>query len=222
MPVHVDSSAVHSLVDSAYELLLRSIMDGSLAPGESIPLAQVAREFGTSVTPLRESLARLEGQGLVVRLPMRGFKVAAPLGNEESRLLAEARKVLEPQLAAQAARLITPAESVQLSRIWEDSMRTPVKSGFEGYREYLELSAEFHDRIAEFARNRFLRDALRALPVHLQRFRLFRTGTVNDRDVALNEHRAVLDAVMAHDPEGAARAMSAHIDGVSRRSSASA
>jgi DNA-binding GntR family transcriptional regulator len=221
MPVRVDLPEVHSLVDTAYEFLLRSIMDGSLSPGEPIPLAQVARECGTSVTPLRESLARLEGQGLVIRLPMRGFKVAAPLGNDEFGLLAEARNVLEPQLAARAARLITPAEGQQLVRAWENSEKTPVGTGFEGYREYLELSAEFHDRIAEYARNRFLRDALRALPVHLQRFRLFRTGTVNDRDVALTEHRAILDAILAHDAAGAAREMSAHIDGVSRRSAGS-
>ena len=56
-----------SRADIAYADLLQRIMDGRLRSGESLPLAQLARSLGVSQTPIRESLAKLEGQGLVAR-----------------------------------------------------------------------------------------------------------------------------------------------------------
>ena len=52
------------------------IRDGAYAPGERLVERSIARELGTSHIPVREALARLAEEGLVVRLPRRGARVA--------------------------------------------------------------------------------------------------------------------------------------------------
>lgn len=207
-----------SLADVAYRRLLTWIMDGTLGPAEPLPLAQIAAALGISQTPLRESLARLEGQGLVVRLPMRGFRVAEPLSKQDVDALMDARLILEPAIAHRAAKLARPEQVAALREALERSQAVELGPGFEGYRDYLDLSAEFHDMLGQMAGNRFLRQALDSLPVHVQRFRLFGQEGVTDRDVALSEHQAVFDAVVRRDPEAASRAMRRHIRGVRGRS----
>lgn len=208
-----------SLSDVAYERMLEWIMDGTLGAGDPIPLAKVATTFKISQTPLRESLARLEGQGLVVRLPMRGFKVAEPLSPEDLAALMTARMILEPAIAARAATHATTEGIEQLRQVWEASANVEVGVRYEGYRAYLEQSANFHDLIAKLSGNRFLRDAANALPTHVQRFRLFGEEGVNDREVALVEHLEVLDAIASHDALAAQHAMRRHISAVGERSS---
>lgn len=207
-----------SLADVAFDSLLELIMEGTLAPGEPLKLAQLAETLGISQTPIRESLARLEAQGLVVREPMRGFAVAEQLTVEQYDMLMAARLILEPEIAADAAEHRSEEIAEALVRNVAASQSLEIGTTFEGYRGYLELSAQFHDLISEACRNRFLCDALAFLPVHVQRFRLFGSGGVTDRDVSLAEHRRVLEAIVAKDPVAAREAMVHHVKGVHSRS----
>ncbi len=207
-----------SLADVAFERLLELIMEGTLAAGEPLKLAQLADSLGISQTPIRESLARLEGQGLVVREPMRGFAVAEPLTVEDYDMLMAARMTLEPEIAADAALHRSEEAAQAMIENVEKSQTIEIGITFDGYRGYLELSAQFHDLISESCRNRFLRDALAFLPVHVQRFRLFGSGGVTDREVSLQEHRRVLEAILAKDDVAARLAMTDHVRGVHTRS----
>lgn len=207
-----------SLADVAFERLLEQIMAGALPAGAPLKLAQLADSLGISQTPLRESLARLEGQGLVVRHPMRGFAVAQPLTAEEHDMLMVARMALEPEIAADAAVHRADEVIAELRANVEASAVIEIGPSFDGYRGYLDLSAQFHELVSEACRNRFLRDALAFLPIHVQRFRLFGQEGVTDRDVSIREHRAIADAVIAGDQEGARRAMADHVAGVATRS----
>lgn len=219
VPVLPTSIPPHgSLADVAYERMLAWIMDGTLQPGMPLRLASLATALGISQTPLRESLARLEGQGLVIRLPMRGFNVAEPLSPEELDELMDARLVLEPAIAGRAASRATTDQIEQLTEVLDRSAAVDLGPRFDDYRAYLDLSAEFHDLIGTTSGNRFLRRAVDSLPIHIQRFRLFGEEGVNDRDVAIAEHREILDAISCHDVERAARAMREHIGAVRARS----
>lgn len=208
-----------SRADESYARLLGWILDGTLEPGSALPLAELAAELRMSLTPLRESLARLEGEGLVVRLPMRGFRVAEPLSGGDLRLLIEARMVLEPAIARRAARVADASTIARLTDVWRRGAEAPAGRQFEDYQDYLELSALFHETIAEIADNRFLKAAIGTLPVHVQRFRLFGPDGVDDRDIAVAEHRAILEAITARDETRAALAMSLHVERVGGRSS---
>lgn len=207
-----------SLADVAYERMLAWIMDGTLEPGMPLRLASLATSLGISQTPLRESLARLEGQGLVIRLPMRGFSVAEPLSAEDLDRLMEARFVLEPAIAGRAAARALPSQIAELQEVLSRSAAVELGPRFDDYRAYLDFSAEFHDLIGVASGNRFLHQAVDSLPIHIQRFRLFGEEGVNDRDVAVAEHQEILDAIADHDAERATEAMRRHISGVHARS----
>lgn len=204
------------LTDAVHDRLLEMIMDGSLAPGAPLRVQALAARLGVSQTPIRESLGRLAGSQLVVRAPMRGYAVAPLLSDKEVVELMHARLLLESEIAAQAA----GAEGLDeaLRENLERSRRVEVGAAYENYREYLELSAEFHTLIGQACENRFLRSALDSLPVHVQRFRLFGPEGVDDVEVSLAEHDAVRRALATGDPESARRAVEEHIRGVEARS----
>ncbi len=64
------------LVDGVYDTLVAFLMSGTLAPGDPVGIDSLSRSLEVSPTPIREALARIEATGLVVREPLRGYRVA--------------------------------------------------------------------------------------------------------------------------------------------------
>jgi len=74
-PHHAAYSAGANAADSVYRTLREAIVEGQLHAGDSLIEWHVARQFGTSRTPVREALLRLEAEGLAFRVPRRGLVV---------------------------------------------------------------------------------------------------------------------------------------------------
>src|SRR5579859_2289210 len=72
---HGEHANVSNAADSVYTTLRAAIVAGRLDPGDSLIEWHVARQFGTSRTPVREALLRLEAEGLAFRVPRRGLVV---------------------------------------------------------------------------------------------------------------------------------------------------
>jgi DNA-binding GntR family transcriptional regulator len=102
--------------DRVVDLLRKAIMDGSLIPGEQIVESRVARQLGVSQAPVREALALLERQGLVVKLNHRGTFVSR-LHARELRELFALRAVLDAFSARLAAEHATDKDIAQLRQI---------------------------------------------------------------------------------------------------------
>jgi DNA-binding GntR family transcriptional regulator len=62
--------------DQIVDELRRRILAGTLPRGARLPQDELARDFGASITPVREALRLLEAEGLVVAEPHRGVRVA--------------------------------------------------------------------------------------------------------------------------------------------------
>src|SRR5882757_960144 len=88
-------TSVGSLVDFAHDELHRLITDGDLAEGERIVIDRFAKQFGTSLIPIREALARLHAEGLATFERNKGYRVAARPTMAELERLFEARLVIE-------------------------------------------------------------------------------------------------------------------------------
>ena len=71
------------LSDDVYETVKGLIMDSVVEPGTRLNIDALTRELGISQTPIRESLARLESDGLVIKEPLRGYRVSSRLTREE-------------------------------------------------------------------------------------------------------------------------------------------
>ena len=64
-----------SLSEQARNELLASIVSGKLPAGERLTEEALSQEYGISRTPVRDALSRLENDGLIERLPSRGYQV---------------------------------------------------------------------------------------------------------------------------------------------------
>jgi DNA-binding GntR family transcriptional regulator len=104
-----------SLSEQVTNEIRRSILAGSLPPGQSLSLRKLADQLDVSFIPVRDALRVLEAEGLVVNPPGRSASVA-PLDLEEFHAIYRVRRVLEPDLARRAVPRHTDAELDRLHR----------------------------------------------------------------------------------------------------------
>jgi DNA-binding GntR family transcriptional regulator len=197
------------MVDDVYERLKSSVLDHVVEPGHRINVDALTRVLEVSQTPIREALARLEAEGLVVKEPLRGFRASPLLSHAEFEELYDFRLLLEPWAAARAAQLGTPEVAAGLEQELASWTSAPEGSGYHGYRELSAHDARFHGRIVELAQNGPLSTAYERLHAHLHLFRLNYQRTIGDE--AIREHRAIAAAIVAGRPDAAERAMRQHL-----------
>jgi DNA-binding GntR family transcriptional regulator len=109
------TSQAKTVAQAVYENLRQSILDGTLEADTKLNQDALAQELGVSRMPVRESLGRLEAEGLVVFEPYRGAFVA-PLTLEELEQIYLMRLALEPLLARLGAQQLHREEIDQLQK----------------------------------------------------------------------------------------------------------
>ena len=206
-------SARAPLVDDVHVALVDMIMNHDVDPGARLNIDALARGLGVSPTPIREALARMEAEGLVVKEPRRSYTVAPLIGLEDLRALIDFRLLVEPAAAAAAARNATAEQAKALAAF--------ARSGGAGRRDAtanrqdMVYDATFHDMVAQLSGNVWLRDSLARLRSHLHMYRLYHHA----RQAAATkpEHVAIAAAVAAGEADAAAEAMRAHLSTAMRR-----
>ena len=187
-----------ALADHVYDALYRNMLIGAIAPGVRLNIDQLARDLQVSPTPLREALARLEAEEVVVKRPLAGY-IATPLLTQTGvSELYDLRMQLEPWLATQAAASNEEWPRSPKARIADDDLA-----------RLAARDAWFHDVVAGLAGNALAQQALRRLNAHFHVYRLFARGAELPRDLA--GHDAIADAIRAHDKTEAARAIRRHL-----------
>jgi len=198
------------LADDVYEALKGLVMDHRIAPGERVNIDAVARELEVSQTPVRESLARLEADGLVTKSPLRGYSVAPLLTRRELEELFQLRMLLEPWGAAEAARHVDEAGISRLKAELGSLPEAPSGSDYGHYKAMTAHDTRFHDLVLELGGNAAVRAAFERTHCHLHLFRLHYATLIGSS--ALAEHQDVATAIAARDPRGAQRAMRRHLE----------
>jgi GntR family transcriptional repressor for pyruvate dehydrogenase complex len=123
--------------------------------------------------------------------------------------LFEARRVLEPSLAALAAERATPEEIQEMERILDEQAREIAAS-----RTGLAQDAQFHAAIGAAAHNRAITRITHAIMDLLTQSREESLNTPGRPTRSHEDHRRILDAVNRRDAEAARRAMLEHIEAV--------
>lgn len=210
------------LADRMYSVLLEQFIAGERRPGEVLNIGALTRELAVSQTPLREALARLEHTGLVTREALKGYRVAPMLGPREIADLMDARRVIEPELAALAASRATLSFLNDAGRAVSDLDKAAgsADEDLAYFRVYWSADDRFHHLIAEQCGNDFLISAFEALHPQVQRFRLFSKIGHTGARFAVTEHRRVLQALAAGDADGARWRMHEHLTNAKERNSA--
>jgi DNA-binding GntR family transcriptional regulator len=106
------------LSDEVAARLRTDIMTGTLRPGTFIRLDETAAQLGVSITPVREALRTLRGEGMVQLEPHRGH-VVVPLTRDDVEDIFWLQATIAKELAATAAEQITDAEIDELERLNE-------------------------------------------------------------------------------------------------------
>jgi DNA-binding GntR family transcriptional regulator len=204
-----------SLSEDVYQALVTMLMDRVISPGSPITIDDLARRLSVSPTPIRESLSRLEAEGLVYRQQNRGFFSSAELTRAEVDELFQLRQLLEPWNAAEAARRRTEDSAAALTELFEAFDFREVGSDYPRYRAMLEHDASLHDHIAAMAGNGQIRAALTRTHAHLHLFRLQNRASGLAETQA--EHHQIVKAVVDGDAAAARSAMTRHLRLARRR-----
>ncbi len=104
-----------SLRQKVYDELRLKIREGAFADGTKLVDVAIARQLGISRMPVREALLRLAAEGHV-QSTTRGFEVRVPDAAAIAEIF-EARRLIEPQVAANAARVLTEAELARMQEL---------------------------------------------------------------------------------------------------------
>lgn len=177
-------------------------------PGQRLVEVDIIRRTGASRFKVREAFQRLAAQGLLEIEEFRGASVREASLAEVSQLY-RARAALEGICAADFTRLATDEEKEELREIAE-KMETCVESG--AAEQFGKLNTQWHSMLMRVTRNDVIADLVSRLntPVHHLLFESFYRG---DRmSEAVRDHRAILDAILAGDAEGAEKAMRQHVE----------
>ncbi|HOU32650.1 MAG TPA: GntR family transcriptional regulator [Synergistaceae bacterium] len=187
-------------VDEVHRELLRKFITGQLGPGERLPEIALAAQLGVSRTPVREALRRLAGEGLVVLVPNGGARVVSPTPQELEETF-EVRCEMECLAARRAAKRITPAQLCLMEEQAEEEDRLIRDWDVEAY---VRTNTRFHLIMAEASGNSVLGEYLENILARTFAYMVFvQSFLASDRNPSVGEHRAIVEALRARDPDGA-------------------
>ncbi|MBV2134922.1 FCD domain-containing protein [Pseudomonas sp. MAP12] len=220
------------LSDDIVERLEAMILEGSLKAGERLPAERVlAEQFGVSRPSLREAIQKLAARGLLSSRQGGGTYVAEGLGSafsdpllqllessvEAQRDLLEFRHTLEGACAFYAAQRATPVDHLRLRGAFERLQQCYVASVPGGGAEEGLADASFHLAIAEASHNAVLLHTIKGLFDLLKRNVVTNIGGMyaqrgETRDMLMQQHRELFEAIVEGRAEDARAISSRHID----------
>jgi GntR family transcriptional regulator, transcriptional repressor for pyruvate dehydrogenase complex len=213
------------LSDKVAEMMLETILSRKLQVGERLPSErELGEQFNVSRTVVREAVRALVAKGVIEVRSGSGLRVAAVNAAAVSESMSlylrgatldfervhEVRALLEVHIAGVAAERATEEDIAKLRGVHE-RMKREADDVESAARDDL----EFHRMIALATQNDLyllLMDSIGSALIDIRRENLGSGST----PTTIGQHQAVLERITAHDPEGARKAMSAHLEGVAR------
>jgi DNA-binding GntR family transcriptional regulator len=191
----------------AYRSLWNGIVSGRIESGTQLRPDAIAEELDISTTPVREALHRMEADGLIVKLPYRGWFVRE-FRAQEVRELYEMRAALESFSVKLACQRISDDELTWL-RQHQATGEAALKSGdMDAYRVY---NSDLHAAILDAARNSYLSSAMGQLNLQSQVLMTRTIRLAGRPSRAIEEHRELIELIAQRNDEAAQELMERHI-----------
>lgn len=218
---------IKNVLGNTLDHLGEAIVSGHYAPGASLPPEPtLCEELGVSRTVIREAVKSLVAKGLLVTGPKLGTRVLpseqwnwfdpsvviwqskAGLTRDFLRDLQELRRVVEPAAVRLAAERATREDIAEIEAAYAG-----MKDAIENGGDYVTSDLRFHQGLLRACHNRMVVQMSKALGALLRTSFEISTSKPDGPAQSLPLHRAVLDAVAAHQPQKAERAILVLIDG---------
>lgn len=194
------------VADSVHNTLRDAIFAGRLPPGSRLSVPLLAQQLNVSRSPVREAVQRLVQDGLATEEPHRGAGVAV-LDPAALVPLYEIREVLEGLAARLAALQATEEERAEMRAAYDEHAAALRRGDAE---HHVPLDLAFHARLRAASHNDELEQYLERVQGRIAIAILGGNPLVWSRQ-AIVEHHAILEAVLAGDPDAAEAAARAHV-----------
>ena len=193
-----------SVVDLVYEVIKNAILSGKYPMGMVLNQVSLAKELQVSRAPVREALRRLQAEELVEINPNQQAMVTS-ISLDAFREVMAVREVLE----CHALRLVMESgRPIDFERLAELERQLMDEGGSS---EWLALDREWHGVFLGAAGNRYLAGLIDGIRLNLVRMFQAYGATYPRGSLAVKEHAAIREAVMARDVALAEERMRAHI-----------
>jgi len=192
--------------DNIYRSLRKWIVEGNLTPGEQLKDKELAAQLGVSRTPVRESLRKLEDEGLVETAANRWTRVS-PIAIEDAERIYPIVQKLEG-LALTLAFSKLSASHVQKMTAANERLRQVLESN--DIFAAVQADESFHQTLIDVADNAELSALLKQLKTKYKRIELAYFSEANLLSVSFEEHRALILAIEDKDLDAAIQALSSN------------
>lgn len=214
------SKSNYTIREKAYQYIQSRIASGDLPSGDAISELLLAKELGSSRTPVREAISQLVSEGLLEQTPNRGT-VVMRLTREDIVDLYELREALEVYVVAKVTREQLPAEDIKrLEQLSEgilslaDELDTTGKPylNAEQMQRFIAADRGFHTLLMAFSFNPRIRKIVDDTRLLIRIFAMRRLGYDTEKLRNIHaQHAAILAAIVSKDPELAMRRLAEHI-----------
>lgn len=202
------SIVVRTLSERIFEVVREQILKGQLPHGEPIRQDALANELGVSKIPLREALARLEQEGLLINHPNRGYFVL-PMSREQADEIFALRLSIEPQAAAYASQVATDADRSRATHAFT-ALETAADSNLA---DVAVRNREFHIALVEAGNRSVTTQLVERLAILAERYVIAHLQPAGRDARAHQEHRGLFDAWLERDKRKVEKLLKEHIQG---------
>ena len=189
------------------DVIRSAIVRGEYAPNQRLIEADLSDTFAASRATVRTALLELANEGLVERLPNKGSRVRA-ISVEEAIEILEVRIGVEGLCAAKTAASITDDEIAEFETLRRD-MTDAVGEG--DLVEYSRLNQLLDQRVRVLSRHATASEVLGRLHAQSVRHQFKLSSKPQRAKISVLEHAAIIDAIVARDPDAAERAVRDHL-----------
>ncbi len=191
---------VSPLREHVYAYLRKQMNLGTLTPGSTINIKEIASHLGISNTPLRDALIHLEIEGFVTILPRRGVRVNV-LELQDIKNAYDTIGMVEASIVLSCFDKIKPAHISKLEKLNRIMISDIEKNDF---RRLFKTNLEFHDIYINISGNELLKKII--LPIKLRLYDFPRHNYDSEWEMRnCGEHQSFIDYLKAGDAKEAAR-----------------
>ena len=193
--------------EQAYNILEEMIVTLKIPPGSNWSEKELSDLIGIGRMPVREAIKKLESSHLLMTIPRLGIHITE-ITLENFYLQMEIRRLIERLIATRAARFSTPAEREYFLKLADDYERATEEN--DTIRA-VQIDNEFNEFVADCARNKFAKEALR--PLHSLARRLYFMQYNIDKDLAktINDAHCDLMRIISSGDEAASAKQSDYL-----------
>jgi DNA-binding GntR family transcriptional regulator len=210
----------YTIREKAYQYIQSRIASGDLPSGGAISELLLAKELGSSRTPVREAISQLVSEGLLEQTPNRGT-IVVQLTREDIVDLYELREALEVYVVAKVTREGHPGEDIKRLERLSDGILSLVDElevtgepylNTEQMQRFVAADRGFHTLLMAFSFNPRIRKIVDETRLLIRIFAMRRLGYDAAKLRTIHgQHAAIMEAIAGKDPELATHRLAEHI-----------